>query len=53
MTRDPPRQAMGAATAAWVRDNPGGLAISLVGNGHASFGCGAPARCEMSRDEPR
>ncbi|EOD25137.1 hypothetical protein EMIHUDRAFT_206258 [Emiliania huxleyi CCMP1516] len=30
--------AMGAATAAWVRDNPGGLAISLVGNGHASFG---------------
>jgi len=38
-------EAMGAATAAWVRDNPGGLAISLVGSGHASFGCGAPARC--------
>lgn len=38
-------ESMGSRTAAWLRRNPGGLAVSLVGNDHIKFGCGAAARC--------
>lgn len=38
-------ESMGSRTAAWLKAHPGGLAMSLVGNDHIKFGCGAPARC--------
>ena len=38
-------ESMGSRTAAWLKAHPGGLAVSLVGNDHIKFGCGAAARC--------
>jgi uncharacterized iron-regulated protein len=38
-------ESMGSHTAGWLKRNPGGVAIALVGNDHVKFGCGAAARC--------
>lgn len=38
-------ESMGSRTAAWLKAHPGGLAVSLVGNDHIKWGCGAAARC--------
>ena len=41
-------ESMGWRTASWLQKNPGGLAVSLVGNDHIKFGCGAAARCGLA-----
>ena len=36
---------MGNGASSWLAGNPGGFMVSLLGNDHVKFGCGAAARC--------
>jgi len=42
-------EAMGNGASSWLASHPGGFMVSLLGNDHVKFGCGAAARCAHTR----
>lgn len=42
-------EAMGNGASSWLASHPGGFMVSLLGNDHVKFGCGAAARCARTR----
>tara|TARA_B100000795_G_C22754134_1_gene420723 strand:+ start:1067 stop:1237 length:171 start_codon:yes stop_codon:yes gene_type:complete len=44
-------EAMGNGASSWLASHPGGFMVSLLGNDHVKFGCGAAARCAHTHDQ--